>query len=322
MDMHALVNFIFITAACAHIARASDGCGKPEVGENTVPVTELSHNLGARVRIQCVEGYLRKAGTSNLIRCVMQPNGSAAWHSDLPLKCIRDPRITHATTSDPKIVTTTDPPHVTTTETQSPRQQFTLCTTETTAKKRLTLQGTNSPNTAGHIALTTTNEVVATKTRRTTTQPTLMSTTKETESITTNETTSNYTSREYMTTTSSHTLSGSFTTTTGTNAVAALSHGFTPTVSGVTVTVLIILVTAVLICLWLRWRNHRNQNVYNSTPDPSASYIPVSVIGSELSSAQSNRTAENATEGSVVYKNPGTPQEVDACDKLLPQTDT
>ncbi|XP_043092385.1 interleukin-15 receptor subunit alpha isoform X3 [Puntigrus tetrazona] len=255
MDMHALVNFIFITAACAHIARASDGCGKPEVGENTVPVTELSHNLGARVRIQCVEGYLRKAGTSNLIRCVMQPNGSAAWHSDLPLKCIRDPRITHATTSDPKIVTTTDPPHVTTTETQSPRQQFTLCTTETTAKKRLTLQGTNSPNT-------------------------------------------------------------------GTNAVAALSHGFTPTVSGVTVTVLIILVTAVLICLWLRWRNHRNQNVYNSTPDPSASYIPVSVIGSELSSAQSNRTAENATEGSVVYKNPGTPQEVDACDKLLPQTDT
>ncbi|XP_043092386.1 interleukin-15 receptor subunit alpha isoform X4 [Puntigrus tetrazona] len=222
MDMHALVNFIFITAACAHIARASDGCGKPEVGENTVPVTELSHNLGARVRIQCVEGYLRKAGTSNLIRCVMQPNGSAAWHSDLPLKCIRDPRITHATTSDPKIVTTTDPPHVTT----------------------------------------------------------------------------------------------------RTNAVAALSHGFTPTVSGVTVTVLIILVTAVLICLWLRWRNHRNQNVYNSTPDPSASYIPVSVIGSELSSAQSNRTAENATEGSVVYKNPGTPQEVDACDKLLPQTDT
>lgn len=126
-------------------------------------------------------------------------------------------------------------------ETQSPPQQFTSSTTERTARKHPTLYCTSSPTTGilyyacmcwyclgrptftliawhtpatGHIALTTTNEVVTNKTRRTTSQPTLMNTRKETESITTtNETTTIYTSREYVTTTSSHTPSGSFTTT-------------------------------------------------------------------------------------------------------------
>ncbi|XP_016143398.1 interleukin-15 receptor subunit alpha [Sinocyclocheilus grahami] len=175
-------------------------CGKPELADNTVPVSDLSHNIGASIRIQCAKGYVRKAGTSSLIRCTQQQNHNASWHSELPLKCIPDPKN----------------PQVATTETQSPHQQFTSSTTERTSRKHPTLHGTSSPiTTTGHIALTTTNEVVTTKTRRTTSQPTLMSTTKETESITTtNETTTSYTSREYMTTTSSHTLSGSFTTTT------------------------------------------------------------------------------------------------------------
>ncbi|XP_016427342.1 interleukin-15 receptor subunit alpha isoform X3 [Sinocyclocheilus rhinocerous] len=193
--MHMLVKLIFITAAYMHnIARASGVCGKPELAENTVPVSDLLHNIGASIRIQCAKGYVRKAGTSSLIRCTQQQNHNASWHSELPLKCILDPKN----------------PQVATTETQSPHQPFTSSTTERTARKHPTLHGTSSPTTAtGHIALTTTNEVVTTKTRRTTSQPTLMSTTKETESITTtNETTTSYTSREYMTTTSSHTLSG------------------------------------------------------------------------------------------------------------------
>ncbi|KAF4094534.1 hypothetical protein G5714_024754 [Onychostoma macrolepis] len=64
-------------------------CGIPELADNTVPVSNPAHNIGARIRIQCAEGYVRKAGTSNLIRCTQQQNGNASWHSDLPLKCIR-----------------------------------------------------------------------------------------------------------------------------------------------------------------------------------------------------------------------------------------
>ncbi|XP_058624218.1 interleukin-15 receptor subunit alpha, partial [Onychostoma macrolepis] len=146
----------------------SGDCGIPELADNTVPVSNPAHNIGARIRIQCAEGYVRKAGTSNLIRCTQQQNGNASWHSDLPLKCIPDPK----------------KPHVAT-KTQRPHQQFTSSTTERTARKHPTLHGTSSPTTAtGYITLTTTNEVVTTKSRRTTSKPTLMSTTKETESIT------------------------------------------------------------------------------------------------------------------------------------------
>uniref|UniRef100_A0A672T6T6 Sushi domain-containing protein n=1 Tax=Sinocyclocheilus grahami TaxID=75366 RepID=A0A672T6T6_SINGR len=64
-------------------------CGKPELADNTVPVSDLSHNIGASIRIQCAKGYVRKAGTSSLIRCTQQQNHNASWHSELPLKCIR-----------------------------------------------------------------------------------------------------------------------------------------------------------------------------------------------------------------------------------------
>uniref|UniRef100_A0A673N0I8 Sushi domain-containing protein n=1 Tax=Sinocyclocheilus rhinocerous TaxID=307959 RepID=A0A673N0I8_9TELE len=88
--MHMLVKLIFITAAYMHnIARASGVCGKPELAENTVPVSDLLHNIGASIRIQCAKGYVRKAGTSSLIRCTQQQNHNASWHSELPLKCIR-----------------------------------------------------------------------------------------------------------------------------------------------------------------------------------------------------------------------------------------
>uniref|UniRef100_A0A8C1K0M1 Sushi domain-containing protein n=1 Tax=Cyprinus carpio TaxID=7962 RepID=A0A8C1K0M1_CYPCA len=361
--MHMLVKLIFITAAYMYnIARASGVCGKPELPDNTEPVPDLytDKNIGETFRIKCAKGYIRKAGTSSLIRCT-QENGNAYWHSDLPLKCIPDPRNPPVATTDPRN------PHVATTETQSPPQQFTSSTTERTARKHPTLYCTSSPTTAtGHIALTTTNEVVTNKTRRTTSQPTLMNTRKETESITTtNETTTSYTSREYVTTTTSHTPSGSFTTTgvntsertstisEGRNTGAAFSDvsscechlllfiSYTQkyisplcakflcfffiqhlaTVGGVIGIILLCLVAAVFIFLWLRHRNHRNHTQYHPKPDPYTSYIAVPVCASEHSSAQSNK-AENSAEGSVIDKNPGIPQGADTCDELLPQTDS
>ncbi|XP_042578223.1 interleukin-15 receptor subunit alpha isoform X4 [Cyprinus carpio] len=141
--MHMLVKLIFITAAYMYnIARASGVCGKPELPDNTEPVPDLyiDKNIGETFRIKCAKGYVRKAGTSSLIRCT-QENGNAYWHSDLPLKCIPDPRNPPVATTDPR-----NPP-VATTETQSPPQQFTSSTTERTARKHPTLYCTSSPTT-------------------------------------------------------------------------------------------------------------------------------------------------------------------------------
>uniref|UniRef100_A0A673IMM7 Sushi domain-containing protein n=1 Tax=Sinocyclocheilus rhinocerous TaxID=307959 RepID=A0A673IMM7_9TELE len=86
--MHMLVKLIFIMAAYQHnIARAGGVCGTPNLIPNTVPVPDLQYYIGDSIRIQCAEGYVRKAGTSNLIRCT-EKDGSISWHSDLRLKCI------------------------------------------------------------------------------------------------------------------------------------------------------------------------------------------------------------------------------------------
>ncbi|XP_067284285.1 interleukin-15 receptor subunit alpha isoform X2 [Pseudorasbora parva] len=202
--MHMLGILIFMTAAYQHnLARGSGFCEPPTQAPNTVPVNE-KHPVNATVRIKCAEGFVRKAGTSSLIRC-KQKNGILSWHNDLPLRCIRDPKKQH--------------------KSQTPTQHFTSSTTERTEIKNTTILGTSMPTTAtGHIIdiLTTTNEVFTTKTRRTTSQPTLMSTTKEAEPFTTtneitstNSPSSSFKSRAYMTTTSSHTPSSPLTTITG-----------------------------------------------------------------------------------------------------------
>ncbi|XP_052410303.1 interleukin-15 receptor subunit alpha isoform X7 [Carassius gibelio] len=118
--MHMLFTLIFITAANMHsIARASGVCGKPELADNTKPVLSyIGKNIGETIRIECAKGYVRKAGTSSLFRCTQQQNSNACWHSDLPLKCIPDPR---------------NPP-VATTEPTSPHPQVTSLTTERTTR--------------------------------------------------------------------------------------------------------------------------------------------------------------------------------------------
>ncbi|ROL50132.1 hypothetical protein DPX16_15173 [Anabarilius grahami] len=86
VDMHVLVILIFMTAANQHnFARASGFCGPPQI-PNTVPVNE-KYPINKTIRIQCVEGYVRKAGTSNQIRCT-EKDGNISWHYILNFECI------------------------------------------------------------------------------------------------------------------------------------------------------------------------------------------------------------------------------------------
>ncbi|XP_050963444.1 interleukin-15 receptor subunit alpha isoform X2 [Labeo rohita] len=326
--MHMLVKLLVITAAYQHnLATASGDCGRPDFPENTVFDPDLPRHVGARIRIQCKEGYVREAGTSNLYRCI-EDKGKTIWRSSPRLQCIRkslvccraDPKATNVPTTDPK---RTNVP----TKTQRPHQHFTSSTTGRTARVNTTVHGTVMPTTAtGHIALTTTNEVV--KTRQTTSQSTLMSTTKEAESITTNEitsTSSSLTSREYITTTtttttttststtsttttttttSSHTLSGSFSTTTGANVpqrtsavskgngtVEAVSGGYKSTVGGVTGILILCLLAAVFLLCW----RSRNQRTSKPNPDQETSiyYTPVPQSSAADKSTEDSESDKN-----------------------------
>ncbi|NP_001346862.1 interleukin-15 receptor subunit alpha isoform 10 precursor [Danio rerio] len=90
--MYMLVILIFVTSAYQHnIARASDLCGPPKKALNTEPVTG-NYSLNSSIRIQCVAGYVRKVGTSNLIRCLKEHDkDKPSWTSALPLVCILEP---------------------------------------------------------------------------------------------------------------------------------------------------------------------------------------------------------------------------------------
>ncbi|XP_056311477.1 interleukin-15 receptor subunit alpha isoform X5 [Danio aesculapii] len=90
--MYMLVILIFVSSAYQHnIARASDFCGPPDKAINTEPVIG-NYSLNSSIRIQCVAGYVRKAGTSNLIRCLKKHDkDKPSWISALSLVCIQAP---------------------------------------------------------------------------------------------------------------------------------------------------------------------------------------------------------------------------------------
>ncbi|XP_051748342.1 interleukin-15 receptor subunit alpha isoform X6 [Ctenopharyngodon idella] len=121
--MHVLVILIFMTAADQHnFARASGSCGPPNI-PYTVPVTE-TYPINETIRIQCVEGYVRKAGTSSMIRCT-ENDGNPYWQYVLNFECIPDPK------KPQKPLTT----------------HFTSTTTERTEIKSSTVLGTSMPTT-------------------------------------------------------------------------------------------------------------------------------------------------------------------------------
>ncbi|KAK7130239.1 hypothetical protein R3I93_019766 [Phoxinus phoxinus] len=122
--MHMLVIMIFMTAAYQHntIARASGFCGLWNKTHNAVLIIG-KYTVNTKMRIQCAEGYARKAGTSNLISC-KDNNGNISWHTtNLPLECIPDPK---------------NPPV---------RRETTTSTTERTEIKNPTVLGTSMPTT-------------------------------------------------------------------------------------------------------------------------------------------------------------------------------
>ncbi|XP_063762196.1 interleukin-15 receptor subunit alpha isoform X3 [Eleginops maclovinus] len=87
-------------------------CPCPKIPEK--PKTEPSLEcfaINSRFRYKCIEGYVRKSGTSNLITCKQDDGGSPQWSLDAKFQCIVDPK---RTTPPPQSTSTsgpTDIPH-------------------------------------------------------------------------------------------------------------------------------------------------------------------------------------------------------------------
>ncbi|XP_039892495.1 interleukin-15 receptor subunit alpha isoform X13 [Simochromis diagramma] len=116
----ALVSLAFpvcVMIVCwSQLSSSDNSCPCPEIPK--LNLTNLPqqgcYKIDDHFRYKCMDGYLRKAGTSNLIKC---ENPGAQW-SKPSLVCIPDPRIT--TTQPPKATSTT----TTTTATASTAQMM------------------------------------------------------------------------------------------------------------------------------------------------------------------------------------------------------
>ncbi|XP_062299839.1 interleukin-15 receptor subunit alpha isoform X1 [Scomber scombrus] len=107
---------------------SSDCCPEIPTRPLTKPPSQKCFKINDRFRYTCVDGYTRKAGTSNLIKCNAGQGSAKVW-TPYNLNCIPDP---HRTTTElPKTTVPrehTDTPHdsiITTTVTPSTSQQLT-----------------------------------------------------------------------------------------------------------------------------------------------------------------------------------------------------
>ncbi|XP_071374267.1 interleukin-15 receptor subunit alpha isoform X2 [Centroberyx affinis] len=111
MDLGSVSAFITTVCLLGVAPTSSDGvscecpCPPPPQREQTQPAqAEKCCEQNGSFRYTCVPGYLRKAGTSNLIRCT-QTTAGPQW-SESKLQCIPDPRIsttTQTTTVTPSV---------------------------------------------------------------------------------------------------------------------------------------------------------------------------------------------------------------------------
>ncbi|KAK2858782.1 hypothetical protein Q5P01_003402 [Channa striata] len=85
-------------ARCSHSDTISCPCPNIPLRNLTKTPEEKCYQLNSLYRYQCIDGYVRKAGSSNLIRC-REDKGKISW-SSYKMECI----------PDPKIMTTTQPP--------------------------------------------------------------------------------------------------------------------------------------------------------------------------------------------------------------------
>ncbi|XP_068573111.1 interleukin-15 receptor subunit alpha isoform X12 [Cebidichthys violaceus] len=121
------------TARCSN-----DSCPCPEVPRRhlTLPPTENCFKINQTFRYKCAGGNLRKAGTSNYMKCKQTDNDAPPYWdpSNVTLECIPDPsrtttqppESTATSKSDPSRTTTQPPESTATTASSSPQMTQSL----------------------------------------------------------------------------------------------------------------------------------------------------------------------------------------------------
>ncbi|XP_053364336.1 interleukin-15 receptor subunit alpha isoform X4 [Clarias gariepinus] len=115
--------FIFILAEYSIITGGDGNCGDPPEVKYALKVQNLTD---LRFRMPCTDGYLRKAGTSNLFKC-----NNNEWVNTPKLVCIRNPSLPDVTTQSH----TSAPP---VNQTSSSSTPTTLCLTTKAEKSTST----------------------------------------------------------------------------------------------------------------------------------------------------------------------------------------
>ncbi|XP_036433180.1 interleukin-15 receptor subunit alpha isoform X15 [Colossoma macropomum] len=232
-------------------------CEAPEPKNNT----KTPGKLESQFRMQCIDGYVRQAGTSNLYRCEKKDN-LYLWVNEPSLNCIPDPSKPGSTAADPSKPgsTAADPSTlvssaVTNTQAHTPAPNLTLSTSSTTVRSYCTTKGKtpSTSTTSGQTALTTTHTVP------TTTGTVLHGTTMKEETSTNEITLSSFstlTVRENQTTVSPRFTHSSINTTT-TEANERNKAEFSVLTkngiaAGTVLTLTVIAASAVGVFLWCR----------------------------------------------------------------------
>ncbi|XP_062852692.1 interleukin-15 receptor subunit alpha isoform X1 [Trichomycterus rosablanca] len=149
---------IFITFLYSRIITGTvEMCSDPPKVQNAKPAV----NPGDKFRMQCEDGYVRKAGTSNLFKCIENK-----WTNELQLQCIPDPAAPKvppkaAPTPEPQATTSIADPTSTVQTTPSPSTHA-QTTTSTASSEQTDTPGTS----ASPFCITTTQ-----KTPHTTVEP-------------------------------------------------------------------------------------------------------------------------------------------------------
>ncbi|XP_036433179.1 interleukin-15 receptor subunit alpha isoform X13 [Colossoma macropomum] len=222
-------------------------CEAPEPKNNT----KTPGKLESRFRMQCIDGYVRQAGTSDLYSCEKKDN-LYLWVNEPSLNCIPDPSKPGSTAADPSTLVSSA---VTNTQAHTPAPNLTLSTSSTTVRSYCTTKGKtpSTSTTSGQTALTTTHTVP------TTTGTVLHGTTMKEETSTNEITLSSFstlTVRENQTTVSPRFTHSSINTTT-TEANERNKAEFSVLTkngiaAGTVLTLTVIAASAVGVFLWCR----------------------------------------------------------------------
>ncbi|PWA20005.1 hypothetical protein CCH79_00016044 [Gambusia affinis] len=124
-------------------------CTCPEIPRRNFtlqPESENCFNVGYKYRYSCIPGYVRKAGTSNLITCSNDSKWTTTRH---PLVCIHGLSITTAAPNRPETSTSYSTGRSSTTETTSSanmKQSTSVTKSTTTVVSYKTRSSTYSPS--------------------------------------------------------------------------------------------------------------------------------------------------------------------------------